>query len=191
MIKKSSNLRKIKRQYVQTNICSLTLLGLFGGMCFSFHWRELFHPFHLPPASHNPESFFFLLPALPSHPHLVTHHCLTKRWQLLTNGLYCLLCISYPRRQWQALGSEEERKRRKGPRITHSHKAPGTGGWKSIQIRLFIGPDSIRAVKCGNHSQQNKMMVGRRQKEGKKGKEEELFHNITMKTDKCSYRENV
>ena len=31
-----------------------------------------------------------------------------------------------------------------------SSVAPGTGGWKSIQIRPLIGPDSTRAVECGN-----------------------------------------
>lgn len=95
-----------------------------------------------------PQNLFF--PWSPFRSHLVTHHCLTKRWQLLTNGLCCLLCISYPRRQWQALGSVEESKKSKGVMITHSLKAPGTGGWKSIQIWLLIDLDSTRAVKCVN-----------------------------------------
>lgn len=38
----------------------------------------------------------------------------------------------------------------KGEGSPCSSKAPGTGGWKSIQIRPLIGPDSARAVECGN-----------------------------------------
>lgn len=94
------------------------------------------------PSSYSPSS-------PPTLPHLATLHCPAKRWQLVTNGLHCTLCVSCPGSRWRTRGREGGQ-RRKGAGSPCSSKAPGTGGWKSIQIRPLIGPDSTRAVECGN-----------------------------------------
>lgn len=141
-------------------VLGLTVV-LEGTICIygcCFHWGCMvgcgFHSiggssFTPSTCPHIPDSSSTSCPRLPILI-FVTHHCPTKHWQLLTNGLHCLLCVSCPRRQWQTRGSEEESKKKKGAGSPRSSKAPGTGGWKSILIRLLIGSDSTRAVECGN-----------------------------------------
>lgn len=119
--------------------------------------------------------------------HLATHHCPTKRWQLVTNGLHCTLRVSCPRRQWQTQGSEEVQRRRKGAGSPRSSRAPGTGGWKSIQIRPLIGHDSTRAVECGNPLSTTHSRFGwwrereQRRAKGRGRGKETLFHIIATR----------
>lgn len=78
-----------------------------GWMWFSPHWRTLCHPLHLPL---HPKLQFPFTPS--SLPHLTTHHCPAKRWQLVTNGLRCTQHVSCPGRWWQTWGREGEESRR-------------------------------------------------------------------------------
>lgn len=167
-----------RRHHVQPHKYLPQCKGLHGGMWFSFHRRELFHPFNLPP---HPKLLFCFLPS-----HLATHHCPTKRWQLVTNGLHCTLRVSCPRRQWQTQGSEEVQ-RRKGAGSPRSSRAPGTGGWKSIQIRPLIGHDSTKAVECGNPLSTTHSRFGwwrereQRRAKGRGRGKETLFHIIATR----------
>lgn len=87
-----------------------------------------------------------VLPPCPILPHFIALLNADNWWQMdcaahcasVALGVSCA-----PRAGKEGIGG-------KGEGSPCSSKAPGTGGWKSIQIRPLIGPDSARAVECGN-----------------------------------------
>ena len=102
-----------------------------------------------PPPHPHPQLLFPFLPSLPPGPilpHFIAPLNADNWWQMDCAAH----CASVAPGDGGGSRGREGEQRRKGAGSPCSSKAPGTGGWKSIQIRPLIGPDSARAVECGN-----------------------------------------
>ncbi len=123
-------------------------------------------------------------PYSPLSPHLATLHCPAKRWQLVTNGLRCTLCVSCSGRRWPTRGREgEKRRKRAGSPLQQQgawHRWPKINtdpasdwAWQHKSSGVW------ESTEC--HTQLNWMMEGKRAEEEQRERgEDTLFHMITL-----------